>query len=28
MRFTVVLWLPEGWKTPPGVDAKRGPCSE
>ncbi|MDR3793086.1 MAG: hypothetical protein P4L03_06885 [Terracidiphilus sp.] len=28
MRFTVVLWLPEGWKTPQGVDAKRGSCSE
>ncbi|MDR3791782.1 MAG: hypothetical protein P4L03_00235 [Terracidiphilus sp.] len=28
MRFTVVLWLPQGWKTPQGVEAKPGPCSE
>jgi hypothetical protein len=28
MRFTVALWLPAGWKTPQGVDAKPGPCTE
>jgi hypothetical protein len=28
MRFSVALWLPAGWKTPQGVDAKPGPCTE
>jgi len=26
MRFTVTLWLPEGWKTPAGIQQSRGPC--
>jgi hypothetical protein len=28
MRFTVTLWLPSGWKTPPGLASKRGACLE
>jgi hypothetical protein len=26
MRFEVVLWLPPGWKLPPGIHAEAGPC--
>jgi hypothetical protein len=26
MRFSVTLWLPEGWQMPPGVHAVRGAC--
>lgn len=28
MRFSITLWLPEGWKTPPGLHPARGPCSQ
>jgi hypothetical protein len=27
MRFSVALWLPEGWKTPKGIRAAPGACS-
>lgn len=28
MRFGVTLWLPEGWKTPPGVAGTRAACPD
>ena len=28
MRFSIALWLPEGWSAPRALDAVRGACSE
>jgi hypothetical protein len=28
MRFSITLWLPEGWKTPPGLLTERGACAK
>jgi len=28
MKFSITLWLPQGWKVPKDIHAVRGPCAE